>query len=89
MRIVQAAEELESQFDAASGEAGSAFCVPDVYIEKYLLEPRHIEFQIIGGDFASLDDLFGQRYVSATVANSSITFTVSVLLPSTTMPWTK
>jgi len=58
MRIVQTPEELEPLFDAARTEAGSAFGVPDVYIEKFLAEPRHIEFQVMGDTHGNLVHLF-------------------------------
>jgi len=48
MRIAWNAEELEPAMLAAQGEAGAAFGNPDVYIEKYLANPRHIEIQILG-----------------------------------------
>jgi acetyl-CoA carboxylase biotin carboxylase subunit len=47
MRRVDKAEELKSSIEAAQREAGAAFGNSDVYIEKYLEEPRHIEFQIL------------------------------------------
>ena len=47
MRRVETPEELKSSIEAAQREAGSAFGNTDVYIEKYLEEPRHIEFQIL------------------------------------------
>ncbi len=48
MRIVHAEEELASQFSTAREEAERAFGDGSVYLEKYLLEPRHIEFQVFG-----------------------------------------
>jgi acetyl-CoA carboxylase, biotin carboxylase subunit len=47
MRVVQAPGELVAAFRAAQAEAASAFGVPDVYIEKYVDAPRHIEIQVI------------------------------------------
>jgi acetyl-CoA carboxylase biotin carboxylase subunit len=58
MRIVQTPEELEPLFDAARTESGAAFGVPDVYIEKFLAEPRHVEFQILGDTHGNLVHLF-------------------------------
>jgi acetyl-CoA carboxylase biotin carboxylase subunit len=54
MRIARSAEELERQFDAARAEAQAAFGVPDVYLERYLDEPRHVEFQVIGDTHGNL-----------------------------------
>ncbi len=48
MRIASTAKEIESAFLAARGEALAAFDNDEVYIEKYLQQPRHIEVQVIG-----------------------------------------
>jgi acetyl-CoA carboxylase biotin carboxylase subunit len=48
MRIVHAEGELAGQFAAAQSEAEKAFGDGSVYVEKYLMEPRHIEFQVFG-----------------------------------------
>ncbi len=48
MKVVQNEEELESQMQQAGSEAKAAFGDATVYLEKYLGNPRHIEFQIFG-----------------------------------------
>lgn len=48
MRIVWKDEEFEQQWDRARKEAASSFGNDGIYIEKFIEEPRHIEFQIIG-----------------------------------------
>lgn len=48
MRIVRKAEEMEKMFIIASNEAEKAFNDPSVFIEKYIENPKHIEFQILG-----------------------------------------
>jgi acetyl-CoA carboxylase biotin carboxylase subunit len=48
MRIVQEHQTLESQFVTARNEAEKSFGSSAVYLEKYLVEPRHIEFQVFG-----------------------------------------
>ncbi len=48
MRIVHAEEEIGSQFQTAHEEAERAFGDGSIYLEKYLTEPRHIEFQVFG-----------------------------------------
>jgi len=48
MKVVNSAEELESQMGQARSEAKAAFGDATVYMEKYLGNPRHIEFQIFG-----------------------------------------
>src|SRR5262245_51925627 len=54
MRVARTEEELTRSLETAMAEAGAAFGVPDVYIEKYLERPRHIEFQILGDRFGNL-----------------------------------
>src|SRR2546425_3252794 len=54
MRMVGNEEDLKVALDTAMAEAKAAFGVPDVYIEKYLEQPRHIEFQILGDRFGNL-----------------------------------
>lgn len=48
MTIVANGEELESALKSTQAIAMTTFGLPDVYIEKYLSNPRHIEFQILG-----------------------------------------
>jgi acetyl-CoA carboxylase biotin carboxylase subunit len=48
MRIVRKPEEMEKMFVIASKEADKAFNDPSVFIEKYIENPKHIEFQILG-----------------------------------------
>jgi acetyl-CoA carboxylase biotin carboxylase subunit len=48
MKIVRSEAELDSQMSQARSEAKSAFGDDTVYIEKYLGDPRHIEFQVFG-----------------------------------------
>jgi acetyl-CoA carboxylase, biotin carboxylase subunit len=48
MRIVAAESEIEGQFATAGEEAQKAFGDGRIYLEKYLVEPRHIEFQVFG-----------------------------------------
>lgn len=47
MRLVENPVELEPAFEACRREAKSAFGDPRVYIEKYLVKPRHVEFQVL------------------------------------------
>ncbi len=47
MRIVRSAADLPGLYAQARHEADQAFSCPDVYIEKYIENPRHIEFQLI------------------------------------------
>ncbi len=47
MRVVHKPEELAPLLKMAQVEAAQAFAVPDVYIEKFIERPRHIEFQVL------------------------------------------
>jgi len=58
MRIARERDELERQFEAARSEAAGAFGCGDMYLEKYVLDPRHIEFQILGDTHGNLIHLF-------------------------------
>ncbi|HXG99019.1 MAG TPA: acetyl-CoA carboxylase biotin carboxylase subunit [Sphingomicrobium sp.] len=48
MKVVEREDQLESLMGQAASEANSAFGDPTVYMEKYLGDPRHIEFQVFG-----------------------------------------
>ncbi|MGD1156074.1 MAG: acetyl-CoA carboxylase biotin carboxylase subunit [Terriglobia bacterium] len=48
MRIVQSPEEMPHFLQTAQNEAAASFGTPDVYLEKYITSPRHIEFQVLG-----------------------------------------
>ena len=48
MRIVNNSTDFIRQFEAAISEASAAFGNGDVYVEKFILEPRHVEIQILG-----------------------------------------
>jgi acetyl-CoA carboxylase biotin carboxylase subunit len=58
MRVVTDPADLPRLYDAARAESESAFGVPDVYMEKYVLEPRHVEFQVLGDTHGNLLHLF-------------------------------
>ena len=63
MRIVNNPEELPDLYHTARNEAKAAFTDDTVYMEKYLLEPRHIEVQILGDLFGNIVHL-GERECS-------------------------
>ncbi len=48
MKVANSADEMKSAFQTARAEGKSNFGNPDVYIEKYLTTPRHIEIQVFG-----------------------------------------
>jgi len=63
MRIVRAKEELLTAFHTARNEAQQAFGTPDVYMEKFIERPRHIEFQVLGDRYGKVTHL-GERECS-------------------------
>jgi acetyl-CoA carboxylase, biotin carboxylase subunit len=60
MRIIRTAEELPNQFHAASSEAAGAFGNGDLYMEKFVERPRHIEFQLLADEHGNAITL-GER----------------------------
>ena len=60
MRIARNEEELRANIVAAQNEAKAAFGNPDVYVEKYVEDPRHIEIQIVGDKHGNVVHL-GER----------------------------
>lgn len=58
MRVVERAEDFEEQMERAVSEATSAFGDGAVFIEKYVTQPRHIEFQIFGDQHGNVVHLF-------------------------------
>jgi 3-methylcrotonyl-CoA carboxylase alpha subunit len=58
MRIVHSADLLVEALESTSREARSYFGDGTVYVEKFIEEPRHIEFQIIGDNFGNVVHLF-------------------------------
>jgi len=63
MRIVRGPADMSLAYRTASREAEAAFGVPDVYVEKYLENPRHVEFQVFGDHFGRVVHL-GERECS-------------------------
>ena len=63
MRLVREEAELEAGFEAAASEALKAFGAGEVYLEKYLERPRHIEIQILADSFGRVVAL-GERECS-------------------------
>ncbi len=63
MRVVRTAEELPHLLAQAQAEASAAFSVGDMYMEKLVENPRHIEFQILGDKHGNVEVL-GERECS-------------------------
>ncbi|MGI8934222.1 MAG: ATP-grasp domain-containing protein, partial [Phormidesmis sp.] len=60
MRLVRDDSELSKMFSAAQGEAEAAFGNPGIYLEKFVENPRHIEFQILADSYGNVVHL-GER----------------------------
>ena len=60
MRIAENPDEFEIQFNMAQQESEKAFGDGTMYIEKYIVEPRHIEFQILADNYGNVVQL-GER----------------------------
>lgn len=58
MRVVESESDFENQMERAISEATSAFGDGSVFIEKYVTQPRHIEFQIFGDQHGNVVHLF-------------------------------
>jgi len=63
MRIVNRAEELPGLLEQARQEAGASFSSADVYLEKFIGAPRHIEFQILADEHGHVE-ILGERECS-------------------------
>lgn len=71
MRIADSAETLEEAFSTAKMEAKAAFGDDSMYMEKFVEEPRHIEFQIIGDSHGNIIHL-GERECSIQRRNQKV-----------------
>jgi acetyl-CoA carboxylase, biotin carboxylase subunit len=60
MRMVHEASELPSMLSQAQQEAGAAFSSQDVYMEKLVESPRHIEFQVLADEHGNVE-ILGER----------------------------
>jgi acetyl-CoA carboxylase biotin carboxylase subunit len=60
MRIVREEGEMENAYGTARHEAEQAFDNPDLYLEKYIEQPRHVEIQVFGDEHGNVIH-FGER----------------------------
>ena len=63
MRVVHKAEDLAGLLAQAQTEAGASFSSADVYLEKYIGAPRHIEFQVLSDQHGTVE-ILGERECS-------------------------
>jgi acetyl-CoA carboxylase biotin carboxylase subunit len=63
MRVIRSDEELPNLFHAAQSEAAAAFGNGDLYMEKFIERPRHIEFQVLADEHGNVMSL-GERECS-------------------------
>ncbi len=71
MRIAHSSDELQEGFDRARSEARSSFGDDRVFIEKFIVEPRHIEIQVIGDKHGNVIHL-GERECSIQRRNQKV-----------------
>lgn len=71
MRVAQSSADLVKSLRTAQTEAEAAFGNPAVYVEKYVEEPRHIEFQILADQFGNVIHL-GERDCSVQRRNQKL-----------------
>ena len=60
MRVVERAQDLPGMVVQAQQEAAAAFASPDVYLEKFIGAPRHIEFQVLADEHGNVE-ILGER----------------------------
>jgi acetyl-CoA carboxylase biotin carboxylase subunit len=63
MRVIRSESELEGSFNSAQSEAAAAFGNGNLYMEKFIEQPRHIEFQVLGDSHGRVISL-GERECS-------------------------
>ncbi len=63
MRVIRSEEELPNLFHSAQSEAAAAFGNGDLYMEKFIERPRHIEFQVLADEHGNVMSL-GERECS-------------------------
>ena len=63
MRVVTKMDELEGAFSGATREAEAAFGNGTIFIERYLLLPRHIEVQLLGDTHGSIIHMYVEIFI--------------------------
>lgn len=84
MRLLKSVDDLKASFDVVRAEADAAFSDPSVYIEKCIIDPKHIEMQIMADSYGNVLHL-GERECSVQRRHQKlIEETPSINLPSET-----
>lgn len=81
MRIVRNKDELIPSFKSAKNEAKKAFGIDDIFIEKYLENPKHIEVQVIGDKHGNIVHLYERDCSIQRRHQKVIEFTPAFALP--------
>jgi pyruvate carboxylase len=81
MRIVRSESELISSYNSAKNEAKKAFGIEDIFIEKYLEKPKHIEVQVIGDKHGNIVHLFERDCSIQRRHQKVVEFTPAIALP--------
>ena len=71
IRVVKDLDEFKHNYEAAKSEAMACFGDDRIYIEKYIENPRHIEFQIIADEYGNIIHL-GERECSLQKNNQKV-----------------
>ncbi len=61
MRLIHSEDEVKEAYDSARSESMSSFGDDTVYLEKFVEEPHHIEFQILGDAYGNVVHLFDRE----------------------------
>jgi pyruvate carboxylase len=81
MRIVRSEDELLPSFRSAKNEAKKAFGIDDIFIEKYLEKPKHIEVQVLGDKHGNIVHLYERDCSVQRRHQKVIEFTPAFALP--------
>ena len=80
MRIVRNREDIVNEFRRAKSEAATAFGIDDIFIEKYLENPKHIEVQVLGDKYGNIVHLYERDCSIQRRHQKVIEFTPSLVL---------
>ena len=78
MRIVNSASEVDAAFEQCTKEAEAFFGSPDLYLETFVADARHLEVQILGDGQGGIVDL-GERECSLQRQNQKVVGASSVI----------